>query len=133
MVVSPDKSALLWMYGREIDRSPAEISCEEISQVDMIDGLLRGGFLQAAPFFDGYRFSARFARHRSRLIASTSRFASKGLGRSQAYTGTGTFEPGFGCTIADAVVGSCSAYPFFKEKLCRRAPSFLHRLRVNFQ
>lgn len=34
----------------------------------------------------------------------------------QAYTGEGTFEPGFGCTIADAVVGSCSAYPFFKEK-----------------
>src|SRR6266576_799070 len=27
------------------------------------------------------------------------------------------FEPGFGCTIADAVVGSCSAYPFFKQKL----------------
>lgn len=34
----------------------------------------------------------------------------------QAYTGGGSFEPGFGCTIADAVVGSCSAYPFFKQK-----------------
>jgi len=34
----------------------------------------------------------------------------------QAFTGESTFEPGFGCTIADAVVGSCSAYPFFKEK-----------------
>ena len=34
----------------------------------------------------------------------------------QSYTGERTFEPGFGCTIADAVVGSCSAYPFFKEK-----------------
>lgn len=29
----------------------------------------------------------------------------------------GSFEPGFGCTIADAVVGSCSAYPFFLKKM----------------
>jgi uncharacterized protein len=34
----------------------------------------------------------------------------------QAYAGKGTFLPGFGCTIADAVIGSCSAYPFFKKK-----------------
>jgi uncharacterized protein len=34
----------------------------------------------------------------------------------QAFTGEDSFEPGFGCTIADAVVGSCSAYPFFKQK-----------------
>jgi patatin-like phospholipase/acyl hydrolase len=34
----------------------------------------------------------------------------------QAFFGRATFEPGFGCTIADAVVGSCSAYPFFKKK-----------------
>lgn len=37
--------------------------------------------------------------------------------RGQAFTGAGTFEPGFGCTIADAVVGSCSAYPFFLKKM----------------
>ena len=36
--------------------------------------------------------------------------------RRQAFLGMATFEPGFGCTIGDAVVGSCSAYPFFKEK-----------------
>ena len=35
----------------------------------------------------------------------------------QAFTGRGSFEPGFGCTIADAVVGSCSAYPFFLAKM----------------
>ena len=35
----------------------------------------------------------------------------------QAFTGSATFEPGFGCTIADAVVGSCSAYPFFLKKM----------------
>lgn len=34
----------------------------------------------------------------------------------QAFLGKTTFEPGFGCTIADAVVGSCSAYPLFKRK-----------------
>jgi patatin-like phospholipase/acyl hydrolase len=34
----------------------------------------------------------------------------------QAYTGAATFEPGFGATIGDAVVGSCSAYPFFSRK-----------------
>jgi predicted acylesterase/phospholipase RssA len=36
--------------------------------------------------------------------------------RRQAFLGTATFEPGFGCTIGDAVVGSCSAYPLFKKK-----------------
>lgn len=35
---------------------------------------------------------------------------------AQAFAGEATFEPGFGCTIGDAVVGSCSAYPFFKQK-----------------
>ena len=34
----------------------------------------------------------------------------------QAYTGTATFVPGFGATIGDAVVASCSAYPFFSRK-----------------
>jgi predicted acylesterase/phospholipase RssA len=35
----------------------------------------------------------------------------------QAFAGKGTFVPGFGCTIGDAVIGSCSAYPFFKRKI----------------
>ena len=35
----------------------------------------------------------------------------------QAFAGSHSFEPGFGCTIADAVVGSCSAYPFFLKKM----------------
>src|SRR6185312_16314554 len=35
----------------------------------------------------------------------------------QAFAGKESFEPGFGCTIADAVVGSCSAYPFFLKKM----------------
>jgi hypothetical protein len=46
---------------------------------------------EAALFFDGYRFcySARFARHRSRLLASTSRLAANSacriaLGNSNA-------------------------------------------------
>ncbi|OKO73742.1 patatin [Bradyrhizobium sp. NAS80.1] len=34
----------------------------------------------------------------------------------QAFLGKATFEPGFGCTIRDAVVGSCSAFPFFMKK-----------------
>ena len=33
----------------------------------------------------------------------------------QAFAGKGTFVPGFGCTIGEAVSGSCSAYPFFKK------------------
>jgi predicted acylesterase/phospholipase RssA len=36
---------------------------------------------------------------------------------AQAHGSHATFKPGFGCTIADAVVASCSAYPFFKRKL----------------
>lgn len=34
----------------------------------------------------------------------------------QAYAGRASFDPGFGATIADAVIGSCSAYPFFQRK-----------------
>jgi len=34
----------------------------------------------------------------------------------QTYAGKATFEPGFGATIADAVIGSCSAYPFFLRR-----------------
>ena len=33
----------------------------------------------------------------------------------QAHGSKATFMPGFGCTIADAVVASCSAYPFFER------------------
>lgn len=38
---------------------------------------------------------------------------------AQAHGRTGTFSPGFGCTIAGAVQASCSAYPFFKRKMVR--------------
>lgn len=36
---------------------------------------------------------------------------------AQAHGRVGTFAPGFGCTIADAVQASCSAYPFFDRKI----------------
>lgn len=32
---------------------------------------------------------------------------------AQAHSATGSFVPFFGCSVADAVVASCSAYPFF--------------------
>ncbi len=32
----------------------------------------------------------------------------------QSHGRAATFKPGFGCTIAEAVVASCSAYPFFQ-------------------
>lgn len=32
----------------------------------------------------------------------------------QAYGRQGTFAPGFGCPIKDAVIASCSAYPYFE-------------------
>ena len=35
---------------------------------------------------------------------------------AQAHGRVGTFAPGFGCTISDAVQASCSAYPFFDRK-----------------
>ncbi|SPC18497.1 patatin-like phospholipase family protein [Cupriavidus taiwanensis] len=34
----------------------------------------------------------------------------------QAHGSKGTFEPGFGASVADAVVASCSAYPIFNRK-----------------
>jgi len=38
---------------------------------------------------------------------------------AQAHGRQGTFTPGFGCTIADAVRASCSAYPFFKRPVIK--------------
>jgi patatin-like phospholipase/acyl hydrolase len=35
---------------------------------------------------------------------------------AQAHGRIGTFIPGFGCTIGDAVQASCSAFPFFNRK-----------------
>ena len=35
----------------------------------------------------------------------------------QAHGRKGTFQPGFGVSISDAVQASCSAYPFFERKL----------------
>ncbi|ULO22455.1 patatin-like phospholipase family protein [Methylocystis sp. SB2] len=37
--------------------------------------------------------------------------------RAQAHGRVGTFAPGFGCKIGDAVQASCSAYPFFERKV----------------
>lgn len=39
----------------------------------------------------------------------------------QAHGRVATFTPGFGCTIADAVEASCSAYPFFNRKVVTTA------------
>lgn len=36
--------------------------------------------------------------------------------QTQAHGRRTTFVPGFGCTLADAVEASCSAYPFFERK-----------------
>lgn len=38
---------------------------------------------------------------------------------AQAHGRVGTFVPGFGISIADAVKGSCSAYPFFDRTIVR--------------
>lgn len=35
------------------------------------------------------------------------------LAVDQAHGSTGSFDPFFGCSVADAIVASCSAYPFF--------------------
>lgn len=39
----------------------------------------------------------------------------------QAHGRVGTFKPGFGCTISDAVQASCSAYPYFERKIVTTA------------
>lgn len=40
---------------------------------------------------------------------------------AQAHGRVGTFAPGFGCTISDAVQASCSAFPFFNRKMVTTA------------
>ena len=37
----------------------------------------------------------------------------------QSHRMSSSFQPGFGCRIADAVVASCAAFPFFKKKELR--------------
>jgi Protein of unknown function (DUF3489)/Patatin-like phospholipase len=39
--------------------------------------------------------------------------------KEQAHGRQGTFKPGFGCTIAEAVQASCFAFPFFEKKLVK--------------
>lgn len=36
--------------------------------------------------------------------------------RGRAHAGSASFEPGFGCTIAEAVVASCAAFPVFGKQ-----------------
>jgi patatin-like phospholipase/acyl hydrolase len=38
---------------------------------------------------------------------------------AQAHGRQHTFVPGFGCSIADAVIASCSAYPFFEKHIIK--------------
>lgn len=38
---------------------------------------------------------------------------------AQAHGRHATFKPGFGCTIADAVRASCSAYPYFEKAIIK--------------
>lgn len=40
---------------------------------------------------------------------------------AQAHGRVGTFVPGFGVKIADAVIASCSAFPFFEKKIVTTA------------
>ena len=40
---------------------------------------------------------------------------------AQAHGRVGTFAPGFGCTISDAVQASCAAFPFFNRKMVTTA------------
>ncbi|MBY0508665.1 MAG: patatin-like phospholipase family protein [Rhodospirillaceae bacterium] len=41
--------------------------------------------------------------------------------RVQAHGRTGTFVPGFGCSVGDAVEASCAAYPYLKRKVVHTA------------
>ena len=42
----------------------------------------------------------------------------------QAHGRKGTFEPGFGVPVRDAVVASCSAYPFFEKRTVETSEGF---------
>ena len=50
----------------------------------------------------------------ARWVAETPMIFKKSV--EQAHGSKATFNPGFGCTIAEAVVASCSAYPIFNRK-----------------
>ncbi|WP_321900389.1 patatin-like phospholipase family protein [Burkholderia cepacia] len=52
--------------------------------------------------------SARWREERPMIFKSDVR---------QAHGSRATFVPGFGCTVAEAVVASCSAYPYFNRRL----------------
>lgn len=39
----------------------------------------------------------------------------------QSHGSKGSFQPFFGCCVADAIIASCSAYPFFKTHIVRKS------------
>ncbi len=41
--------------------------------------------------------------------------------QAQAHGSVGSFVPFFGCNVSDAIVASCSAYPFFKTHIVTKA------------
>ncbi len=48
----------------------------------------------------------------------------------QLRTGVASFKPGFGCTVAEAVVASCAAYPYF-NKVKLKVPGYDEHILVD--
>lgn len=76
----------------------------------------------ANTIFGGTRFED--VRTRVGIVAARWQFETPMIFKGdveQAHGQQGTFVPGFGCTISDAVQASCAAYPFFERKFVTTA------------
>ena len=119
--------------------STGAIIASMIALGDQVEETIYPGYLDAIPDIMGRSFpktrTAALARHCSRIygekefshflvdigiVATHMEYnrpmVFKRLVR-QAHRGTSSFVPGFGCTIADAVVASCAARPYFRKSV----------------
>lgn len=77
----------------------------------------------AAAVFGGQKFDEKILCHLG-IVAARWQMETPMIFKSsqaQAHGRANTFVPGFGCSIADAVEASCSAYPYFQRKIVTTA------------
>ncbi|VVD71873.1 patatin [Pandoraea aquatica] len=111
--------ATLLALGRRVDEIRELYANEVPALMSMRGSNARSAALEAlaARVFDGATFNdmkTRIGIVTARWLEEKPMIFKADIG--QSHGSKGTFEPGFGASVADAVVASCSAYPIFNRK-----------------
>ncbi|NPT44880.1 patatin [Paraburkholderia sp. 1N] len=114
--------ATLLALGRSVDEIRELYEAEVPRLMSMRGSNARSAALEglAARVFDGTAFSGMktgIGIVTARWLEEKPMIFKAHIG--QAHGSKGTFKPGFGASVADAVVASCSAYPIFNRKLVK--------------